>query len=598
MSDGTQSVIKNSPEFKLIPFVTRLRIPCVHRKLCCICVHFSTKERCNTAIDTRTFSRDSTRGSASSANVALSLRLIPPTVLLAPPRRPVPMDDRLRRPDPAMDIMQPSSHPRTWRGATRSRSRTTSPASAQRRFQHSDEMRIQVHDDGVVEFSVMLGSNIDASQLAQLVTAVRSSTSNPRPSNGPASSPDLSSLMRAIQPTNAADKPISFERPQAPRRFTTGSASFSHAVPRAHPQPRPHTPPLARSASFSPNFPTSPRLPDRAKPCASRSETTFHLDRGSYEPNEYSTHSRRSVSTPDLRQTGAIRNSSDPIIAVDASGDALMADVRVLSFDLPDINNVDMSSDNLRSNAIRGLPAPAMRTRTTNPPGKMQQVIDDELSSTWQGVEYELTEKYRLSDAAADAPKISAIPGATGATHSCDSISPDAPLPSPPPRAPWRLLARMRRRRRAITNLGTAPDAKMHRAFGSTGTFTRAREDANQSFSLSFTTIMSREQAVGELSRFAKLRGNQVWRRPGEHKLRCVRKLSRSCEMHMTIVVESKMNETVVSIRRSKSDRSRTELWRYTHFYGDVMDRLSATGHHVVPLTSVPANGLSFRPRS
>lgn len=515
------------------------------------------------------------------------------------------MEDRVRRPD--IGSLAPQSPGSLAWGS--SRSRTESPAtSARRRHQGTDEMRIQVHDDGVVEFSVMLGANVDANQLAELVAAVRSST---RTVDGPASSPDLASLRRDNNRASPAQPPPpqpaqnpapptvqhpSFERHQVSRRIATRSATFTNIPP-----PRARTPPpRARSAS------QSPRLPDRAlryprNPIPLLRSLPDPIPAVAPATIDHCPPSRRSVSTPDLR-CGLAHPAAD---AVDAGGDALMADVRAMSFDLIDTNE---RNDSSAEAAVRGLPAPVATGRTHSPPGKMQQFIEDELSATWQGVEYELTEKYRTSDAAADPlnPK-TAVGSSTGNTHrTFHSTSGETPLPSPPPRAPWRLLARMRRRRRAAISHPPADaaraDAKALRTFGSSGAFgvrTRETEAANETLSLAFSTLLSREQAIAEVARFAKLRGNQVWRRAGEFKLRCLRKLSRSSEMHMSIVVEGRDSyNTVVVVRRSRSDRNRTEAWRYIHFYRDVMGRLSATGHHVVQLTPTPTSSLSFRPRS
>lgn len=95
---------------------------------------------------------------------------------------------------------------------------------------------------------------------------------------------------------------------------------------------------------------------------------------------------------------------------------------------------------------------------------------------------------------------------------------------------------------------------------------------------LEFSSPLTVERMLSEVGKIAKSLGYQVWRRPGENKLRCIRRLSHRHEMHMVIVVGSiglpDGPVTVVRLRRARGDRNRTEAWRYAHFYRDLIERL------------------------
>lgn len=104
----------------------------------------------------------------------------------------------------------------------------------------------------------------------------------------------------------------------------------------------------------------------------------------------------------------------------------------------------------------------------------------------------------------------------------------------------------------------------------------------NGSLWLEFSSPLGVERMLAEVGKISKCMGYQVWRRPGENKLRCIRRLSHRQEMHMVILVGSlrlpEGNLSVVRMRRARGDRNRTETWRYAHFYRELMERLERCG--------------------
>lgn len=97
-----------------------------------------------------------------------------------------------------------------------------------------------------------------------------------------------------------------------------------------------------------------------------------------------------------------------------------------------------------------------------------------------------------------------------------------------------------------------------------------------------FSSPSSEERMISEVGKIAKAVGYQVWKRPGENKLRCIRRLNHRHEMHMVIFVGSvRLPEGLVSVvrlKRAKGDRNKTEAWRFSHFYRELIERLQRHG--------------------
>jgi len=482
-------------------------------------------------------------------------------------------------------------------------------------------MRIQVHDDGVVEFSVKLGANVDANNLAALVNAVRSSNaknnnnnsysnsanSSPRAALPPpmpktskhfvpqpafddssVSSPDMKTLLRPSR------------SPPSSKRYNSNTASMPRTF---HLPPHPVLPPRSKTPPHI--SPQSPRLPDRSK----------------LHDNMFIQHdTHRSISQPDLGRKNPsnvvgvvepfpVRHASNNSYLTDESGDTLMQDLK----------------DNKAS----------LATINTNESESIIDEDEEELNGHWQEVEYELTPAYRSSDiTGAERAKHSYIRDRVAGRRSFNPAQENLGIQKDEKEKTkettkfvygkkkralyeiknrWNILSRLRNKRQESRRSKHTPTISPI-----TSTKSSSIQDSNNDISenqndsieklggflldgiaiptdewLEFSTIMSRDEALSEVTKFAKLRGNQVWKRPGEHKIRCIRRLSRNNEMHMVIVVEAHPTTggTLVRVRRAKSDRGKTEWWRYLHFYRDVMARLSAAGHSVIPLQLHAAHG-------
>lgn len=228
--------------------------------------------------------------------------------------------------------------------------------------------------------------------------------------------------------------------------------------------------------------------------------------------------------------------------------------------------------------------------------GASQDALAQEVEDTWDNVEYVVTEPYQRdaqeSDALGDR--------STGA---------DIHAPAAMPVARWRFLssigAKMGRRRGTGGGVGGNGDVveDIHQStlaegspvytedkhtVGSKGarrymTHIFSRNNVrNGALWLEFSSPMNIERMLSEVGKIAKSLGYQVWRRPGENKLRCIRRLTHRHEMHMVIVVGSiglpDGPMTVVRLRRARGDRNRTEAWRYAHFYRELIDRLQRFG--------------------
>jgi hypothetical protein len=93
---------------------------------------------------------------------------------------------------------------------------------------------------------------------------------------------------------------------------------------------------------------------------------------------------------------------------------------------------------------------------------------------------------------------------------------------------------------------------------------------------LEFTVKMAAELVITEIARIAREHGHDVWRRPGERKLRCTAQPeAHGPPMFISIYVASFSDGTGsrVRLRRARADRNLTEWWRFVSFHRTVMER-------------------------
>lgn len=103
---------------------------------------------------------------------------------------------------------------------------------------------------------------------------------------------------------------------------------------------------------------------------------------------------------------------------------------------------------------------------------------------------------------------------------------------------------------------------------------------------LEFSSPVDVERMVSEVGKITKALGFRVLRRPGENKLQCVRWLTHRQEMHVVIIVSSiglpQGSVSVVRLKRARGDRNRTEVWRYSQFYRELIERLQRSGIEII----------------
>lgn len=218
--------------------------------------------------------------------------------------------------------------------------------------------------------------------------------------------------------------------------------------------------------------------------------------------------------------------------------------------------------------------------RAATPLSPYVQASEDEgeEDDAWDNVEYVLTESYR------EGPKDSDI-GIEG---------------RPPRSSAWRLFSSIGQ---SFSKRKTDADEDVHQSTLAMGGSRYKSEKALSSgrgqmqrnrawlgrgratsggLWLEFSSPLGVERMLGEVGKVAKALGYQVWRRPGESKLRCIRRLNHRQEMHMVIFVGSvSLPEgpvSVVRLKRARGDKNRTEAWRYSHFYRELVERLQRFG--------------------
>lgn len=227
-------------------------------------------------------------------------------------------------------------------------------------------------------------------------------------------------------------------------------------------------------------------------------------------------------------------------------------------------------------------------TVPSSPYVQQSEAEEDEEEDAWENVEYVLTESYRQD------PKTSEPRGGIGQSSSRPYAR----------SAAWRLLSSIGNslsKRRVdveedVHQSTLAHGSSLHKTEktipGVPGKGSLRRNRGYNVFGrgaakagglwLEFSSPLGVERMLTEVGKVAKSFGYQVWRRPGENKLRCIRRLSHRLEMHMVIFIGSiRIPEgpiTVVRLKRARSDRNRTEAWRYSHFYRELIDRLQRSG--------------------
>lgn len=405
---------------------------------------------------------------------------------------------------------------------------TSTMTAAELAMAGSEEMRIQVRDDGVVELSLALDGSVNPDHLASIVAAVQSSAR----SNG--------ALVRS--PSNYIDAATAEKRNAAPNQLLRASKStvaLQHTQSYHLPPPGSSTGPARGKAPPNHIVPSAstPRLPDRAAPA--------HHDA---DPSPVPM-AKRSMSTPELGKLA------------DTDGD---------------------EDDD-----------PRMKPQLP--------VIDKETDKTWKGVEYEFSERYRTSyelrsiqqnpPAKNITSRMLSSIGAAFARRQKGGVQPEMRriqssnsriVSSPSTHSAHPLV---RQESSHLHSQKSIPLQAVSNAVKGAKAKPRFVPFSNAGPFLEFGTVLPTERAIAEIARFSKLRGFQVWRRPSEYKLRCIRKLSYTHEMHMVILLDYNEEDgvTMIRIRRAKGDKSKTEWWRYSLFHRDIMDRFAAIGHDVLP---------------
>ncbi|CDF37115.1 unnamed protein product [Chondrus crispus] len=218
--------------------------------------------------------------------------------------------------------------------------------------------------------------------------------------------------------------------------------------------------------------------------------------------------------------------------------------------------------------------------RTDAPLSRYVQMSEGEEDfDAFENVEYVLTERYR------DDPRASAV-------------DPDVNTPKS---GAWRLISSIGS---PFTKRKTDADEDVYQSTLAMGqsrlqpnkaagkgrrqlTFFGLRGTKNDDVWLEFSCSLPVERLLNEVGKITKSLGYQVWRRPSENKLRCIRQLNHRHEMHMVIFVGSiRLPEGIVSmvrLKRARGDRNRTPAWRYSNFYRELMERLQRNG---IPVTS------------
>lgn len=376
----------------------------------------------------------------------------------------------------------------------------------------------------------------------------------------------------------------------------------------------PHLPlPLAHAASVPtqfpstslpmlhfPQHPTTPRM-SRVTPPDSLPRTRSMQDEGVQDalPTGHLTHDGKHAAVTSAMPPSSISVQPLPDSAAeDDSGQPLSAP--------PRMSNVAGAPESTpMPTRQHSPPTPYLNNAPSNP--NLDPALENE--DTWEHVEYVLTESYRQAEASANLDE----PGTGADIHAPTNMRANR----------WRLFSNIgskmsRRRPEVVEDIHQSTLAEgapayaaadrekdspghngaggMHAGGVAAGNKPLGRRLVpllfnrnnvrNGSLWFEFSSSLGAERMVAEVGKIAKTLGYQVWRRPGENKLRCIRRLTHRHEMHMVILVgtiglpDGQM--TVVRLRRARGDRNRTENWRYAQFYRELIERLQRYGIEIL----------------
>eukprot|EP00178_Gracilaria_changii_P004031 TRINITY_DN1617_c0_g1_i1.p1 TRINITY_DN1617_c0_g1~~TRINITY_DN1617_c0_g1_i1.p1 ORF type:complete len:433 (+),score=89.69 TRINITY_DN1617_c0_g1_i1:1586-2884(+) len=159
----------------------------------------------------------------------------------------------------------------------------------------------------------------------------------------------------------------------------------------------------------------------------------------------------------------------------------------------------------------------------------------------------------------------------------------------------WRLLASfasLRSKRSALDAVQqptlanaapslSSPRAEVPKRIRARTLFSRGKEGMVSEW-MEFSSSMGVERILAEVANILKSLQYEVWRRAGENKLRCIRSISESHQMHVVVVVGCvavpRTSVSVVRLRRAKGDRNRTEMWRFQVLFREIVHRLRTSG--------------------
>jgi hypothetical protein len=91
---------------------------------------------------------------------------------------------------------------------------------------------------------------------------------------------------------------------------------------------------------------------------------------------------------------------------------------------------------------------------------------------------------------------------------------------------------------------------------------------------LEFIVQFPLEATISEFAQYSRKAGFEVWRRPGENKLRCsTRPEAAGPMMHVSVMFSNTGDRkgSRVRLRRSRADLYLTDWWRYVHLQRDLM---------------------------
>ncbi|KAI0556917.1 hypothetical protein FGB62_373g04 [Gracilaria domingensis] len=419
--------------------------------------------------------------------------------------------------------------------APRARARARACARARRRPPRTmgaspPEMRIDVAPDGHVQLAVSLSHSFDPTLVASVVAAVRHGIVQQPPADRASAPPPVSVRERVRQLDAGVD-----------REFAS-----SPALRAARRAPPPHVYQRRRLSERTNSLPAQPDAPAERDAVDERDAQPASLP------------SSRSLS--DLTDDSPRPSPRAPRAAVE-DGVAVVPSSPYVGADTLGADAADADEEQQQP----------------------RQHTHDDVDDAWDTVEYVATDEYER--------QIERARIATRRDHLWDARGRAVPLR---PNA-WRLLASFAslRQKRApfdpalhSTLASAAPSAAPERK--PSGKRVRARtlfsrgNDAPLGDWMEFSSSVGVERILAEVGNIVKSLEYDVWRRAGENKLRCIRSISESHQMHVVIVVGGLAvpgkSLSVVRLRRARGDRNKTELWRFQVLFRELVHRLRANG--------------------